>query len=59
MEIWATIWACILVGVLTVFACVAIGVTIGGFRDVIDLFASIDKQHDRDKTPTDDQQDET
>lgn len=59
MEIWATIWACILVGVLVVFAGVAIGVTIGGFRDVIDLFASIDKQHERDDTPTDNQQDET
>ena len=59
METWETIWACVLLGVLVVFATVAIGVTIGGFRDVIDLFASIDRQHEHDATPTDNQQDAT
>jgi hypothetical protein len=59
METWAIIWACVLVGVLVVFAGVAAGVAIGGFRDVIDLFASIDKQHERDENSNDNQQDET
>ena len=54
MEIWSTVWACVLVSVLVVFA----GVTIGGFRDVMDLFASIDKQHQRDETANDNQHDE-
>lgn len=59
MEIWAAIWACVLVVVLVVFAAVAVGVSIGGFRDVMDLFASIDKQHERNESSNDHQQDET
>ena len=50
MEFWIHFWRIVLVAALAVFAVLAVVVTIGGFRDVLALFRSIDAQHARDDT---------
>ena len=47
MEFWIQFWRIVLVAALAVFASLAVVVTIGGFRDVLALFRSIDAQHQR------------
>ena len=49
MEFWITFWAVLLVAALTIFAALAVVVTIGGFFDVKALLRSIDRKHGEEK----------
>ena len=55
METWETIWTCVLVIVVAVFFCVAVGVTLGGFRDVKAMFTAIDTRHHSDEQQSNEQ----
>ncbi len=44
MQFWATFWGLLLLASITVFAVLAVAVTIGGFRDTLALFRDIATQ---------------
>ncbi len=45
MEFWISFWAVLLVVALTIFAALAVVVTIGGFFDVKALLRTIERRH--------------
>ncbi len=49
MAFWTTFWAVLLVVALTIFAALAVVVTIGGFFDVKALLRNIDRKHTEEK----------
>ena len=46
MEFWITLWKCTLVIGLSVFAVMAVIVTIFGARDIKKLFQTLGEEHD-------------
>jgi len=46
MTFWMVFWKYFFLLVLIGFACMAVWVTIGGYRDIKSLFASLDEEHD-------------
>ena len=48
MAYWAFLWKAVLILGLGVFAAMAVWVTIAGWRDIRELFRSIDRAHGRD-----------
>ncbi len=42
METWMTVWKVVFIVVLAMFALLSIWVTIGGFKDIRELFAAMD-----------------
>ncbi len=52
MDFWITFWTWLLIGAVTVFAGLAVVVSIGGFFDIKQLFRSIKAQHaEQDRHP--------
>jgi hypothetical protein len=49
MGFWITFWGCLLVVVLLVYAMLAVAITIGGFFDVREMLATLEKQHQADE----------
>ena len=47
MQSWVTLWGILLIAALTLFAGVAIVVSIGGFADIREMLRRIDKEHKR------------
>lgn len=47
MEFWALFWGTLLLLSVLIFLVLAVAVTIGGLRDVRELFKSIEAQHSR------------
>lgn len=45
MDFWILLWKAIFIVSLTVFAGMAVWVTIGGARDIKRLFRTLDEQH--------------
>ena len=43
IEAWMTLWKIVLIGGVTLFAVLAVVVTVGGFFDVIKLLANLRK----------------
>ena len=48
---WLTLWTAVLWSALTLFACLAVAVTIGGFRDIRKMLRQIRQQHRESRTP--------
>ena len=46
MTFWATFWTLLFFSALTIFAGMAVWVTIGGWRDIRDLFRDLEKKRD-------------
>lgn len=59
MDFWINFWLVILVAAVGMFAVLAIVVAIGGFKNLLALFRSIDAQHARQDTTGDQEQPET
>lgn len=53
MKIWLAMWTSLLLFGLLSYAVLALVVTIGGMRDVLDLFRSLNRQHRNAKPPQD------
>lgn len=51
METWITIWTVVFVATLTVFAGMAVWVTIGGFQDLKAMFRDLKAERDPDERP--------
>jgi hypothetical protein len=49
MNPWLTIWTCILVGGIGVFAVLTVVVAIGGFADIRAMLRDLDEQHREEK----------
>jgi hypothetical protein len=49
MDFWILLWKAVLIVGMTVFAGMAVWVTIGGARDIKRLFRTLDKQHHEDE----------
>lgn len=52
METWMIVWKVVFIVVLALFALLSIWVTIGGFKDIKELFAAMDlaqQEAERDK----------
>ena len=47
MEFWPTFWSVFLVFGLSVFAVVAVLVTVGGYRDLRRMFAKLEEERQR------------
>lgn len=45
MNTWITIWSFVLIASLIAYAILAGIVTIGGFKDVLSMFRTVDQQH--------------
>ncbi len=52
MGFWTVFWAALLAVALTIFAGLAVVVTIGGFFDVKALLRTIDRKHTEEKPAT-------
>ena len=47
IELWILLWKSVLIVGVVLFAALAVVVTIGGARDVRDLFRTLREQHDQ------------
>jgi len=47
MNGWLGFWTALLVGGLLTYACLAVAVTIGGFKDIRRMFRALDEQHEK------------
>jgi hypothetical protein len=46
MNAWILLWAAVLLVALTLFSCLTVAVTIGGFLDIRKMFRQITRQHE-------------
>lgn len=53
MKIWLVIWTSLLLFGLLSYALLALVVTVGGMRDVLELFRSLNRQHGDARPPKD------
>ncbi len=49
MIYWIYLWKFVLIAAMTLFGCMAVWVTIGGYFDIKELFASIRESHAADE----------
>jgi heme exporter protein D len=46
MNAWIILWTTVLLAALTLFACLAVAVTIGGFLDIRKMLRQVTRQHE-------------
>ncbi|MGE3315298.1 MAG: hypothetical protein AB7O26_09290 [Planctomycetaceae bacterium] len=46
MNGWMILWASVLIAALTLFSCLTIAVTIGGFLDIRKMLRQVERQHE-------------
>jgi len=49
MNFWITFWTILFFAAVAVFAGMSVWVTIGGWKDIRDLFRDLDREHKQDE----------